>query len=435
MNLSRLTLEADPAEVAARARALAPPSEEVAASVSETLEAVRSGGDAALGELGERFDGVRPVKLRLERAELESAATSIDPALSEALTLAAENIRTVAKAQLREDAAPIQFAQGHAVTVRSVPIESVGIYVPGGTASYPSSVLMGCIPARVAGVARVAVATPPSEDGGADPNVLAACAMAEVDEVYLAGGAQAIGALAFGTETVDAVDLIAGPGSAWVQEAKLQVSRQVGIDSYAGPSELMVVLDESAPIDWLALDLCAQAEHGGAGLLAAAAADPALLDQLATAVALIVAKRPGIADAQLALIEVRDTESAVELANAIAPEHLQLACSGAAELAETVRTAGCVLVGASSATAFSDYAAGSNHILPTGGAGRFAGPLGPNTFRRAMSIVEIPAPAAAELAEPVQRLAEAEGFPVHGESVSVRVAGRPTGAVGKMGET
>ena len=435
MRVSRFTLDGDPAGIAAEVRALTPPPDDVAEAVTETLEAVRTGGDETLLALSERFDGVRPPKLRLERSEFEAAAVSAEPSVLDALSVAAENIRTVAQAELAGDLAPIELPQGHSVTMRNVPLASAGIYVPGGSASYPSSVLMGAIPPRVAGVERVAVVTPPSP-GGADSTVLSACAIAGVDELYLVGGAQAIAALAFGTETVDAVDLIAGPGSTWVQEAKLQVSRRVGIDAYAGPSELMVVFDETAPVDWLALDLCAQAEHGAAGLLVAAAPDPALLDQLEAAVEQLVADPGGRRNTPQDLVEVPDTAAALALANEIAPEHLQLACADAAQGAESVQTAGCVLVGAVSATGFSDYAAGSNHILPTGGAGRFAGPLGPGTFRRSMSMVEIPAAATDQLAVPVQILAEAEGFPLHRESVRVRTrSGRPTGAVGKMGET
>ncbi len=435
MRISRLALIGDTGGLAADVRALTPAPEEVSAAVIETIEAVRSRGDSALLELSERFDGVRPTALRVGRDRIDSAAQLADPAVVEALQIAAENIRAVAEAQLVGDVGPVELREGHRVTVRNLPVAAAAIYVPGGTASYPSSVLMGALPARAAGVERVAVATPPDANGGIDPNVLAACAIADVDEVYPVGGAQAIAGLAFGTETVEAVDVIAGPGSIRVQEAKLQVARTVGIDFYAGPSELAVVFDATAPIDWLALDLCAQAEHGGAGLLVAIASEPGLLDRLEEAVTRGTAEWPSVADVPLALIEAEDIESALGLADAIAPEHLQLACDAAAELADAGRVAGCVLVGASAATAFSDYVAGSNHILPTGGAGRFVGPVGPGTFRRSMSIVEIPPAAAMELATPAQTLADAEGFPVHGESLRARAGSRrPTGAVGKMGE-
>lgn len=435
MKISRLTLNGVAAELAVQVRALTSAPGSVADAVAETLAAVSNRGDAALLELSERFDGVRPAALRIKRDEIESGADAADPSVVEALSTAAENIRAIAEAQLVEDPPAIALPQGQTVSLRSVAVEAAGIYVPGGSASYPSSVLMGALPAGVAGVGRICVATPPSVDGAVDPNVLAACEIAGVDDVYPVGGAQAIAALAFGTETIDPVDVIAGPGSTWVQEAKLQVSRQVGIDSYAGPSELMLIFDETAPIDWLALDLCAQAEHGAAGLLVAVASEPELLDRLSDAVSLSTAQRPSVAGPSLALVEAADVDSAIELADAIAPEHLQIACEAAAEYAAGVRIASCVLVGSAAATAFGDYAAGSNHVLPTGGAARFSGPLGPGTFRRTMSIVDISPAAAAELAAPVAVLADAEGFPVHGESVRARVGSpRPTGVVGKMGE-
>nr|MBA2523666.1 histidinol dehydrogenase [Solirubrobacterales bacterium] len=229
-------------------------------------------------------------------------------------------------------------------------------------------------------------------------------------------------ALAYGTETVAAVDVIAGPGGPWVQEAKLQVSRVVGIDGYAGPSELMVVGDENANAEWAALDLCAQAEHGADGVLVAAGPQD-LLAAIAVGVERIAAGRPSVQDACIALVEVASPEVGLALAEALAPEHLQLDCAGAAELAEAVTSAGCVFVGARSGAAFGDYAAGSNHVLPTGGSGRFRGPLGPGTFRRRLSRVEIGADAAAALAPAVDVFARAEGFPVHGESARVRANG------------
>jgi len=435
MRVERFSAGSGLAGLADRIRSLGPPPGGLTAEVAETLSLVRGDGDGALLELSERFDGVRPASLRIEQGLLEAARGSVDAAVLEALSDAAANISAVAQAQIAAAIPPLQLPQGHSVTVRSVPVAAAGIYVPGGGASYPSSVLMGCLPARAAGVNRVVVATPPNAEGKIDPTVLAACSIAYVDEVYALGGAQAIAALAFGTESVRAVDVIAGPGSARVQEAKAQVSRTTGIDSYAGPSELMAVLDASAPIDWIALDLCAQAEHGVDGLLLAVATGSGLLDELEAAVSNCAAQG-GVGDAPLALVEVSTLESAIELANLIAPEHLQLACEGASALAERVETAGCVFVGASAATAFGDYVAGSNHILPTGGAGRFTGPLGPSAFLRSMSIVDIPAGAAERLAAPAEVLAEAEGFPAHAESVRVRRGStRPTGAPGKMGET
>jgi histidinol dehydrogenase len=279
---------------------------------------------------------------------------------------------------------------------------------------------MCAIPARVAGVRRLVLATPPGPDGSINPLVLAAASLAEVDEIYAIGGAQAIFALAYGSDSVEPVDAIAGPGNAWVREAKRMVSGEVAIDSPAGPSELMLVADRSTNLEWAALDLCAQAEHGGDGPLIAAAVEEDVLAGLRQEVERISSTRDGVDSVPLALVPVHSLSDAIDLANAFAPEHLELMVENAAALAERVTTAGCVFIGPHSATAFGDYVAGSNHVLPTGGAGRFSGPLGPGTFRRKISTVEVPAEAAAKLAPHVDRIARAEGFPVHGESAMIR---------------
>jgi histidinol dehydrogenase len=250
--------------------------------------------------------------------------------------------------------------------------------------------------------------------------VLAAAAHCGVEEIYAIGGAQAIFALAYGTETIAPVDVVAGPGNAWVREAKRFVYGQVGIDSLAGPSELMVVAGHDTDPEWAALDLCAQAEHGADSPLLLAAVEEHVLDAVREATERAAAERPTVADAPFALIAVPDLSDAADLANAFAPEHLQLFEEDAALLAERIRTAGCVFAGRYGATAFGDYAAGSNHVLPTGGAGRFSGPLGPASFRRRISTVEIGPDAAAELAPQVDTLARAEGLPVHGESAMIR---------------
>jgi histidinol dehydrogenase len=279
---------------------------------------------------------------------------------------------------------------------------------------------MCAVPARAAGVERIALASPPGADGLVNPLVLAAAGLCGIEEVYAMGGAQAIFALAYGTETVDPVDVVVGPGNAWVREAKRSVYGVVGIDSLAGPSELMVVAGHDTDPAWAALDLCAQAEHGAGGPLLAVAVEEAVLDTVAEETERAAAERPGTADSPLALLQVPDLSDAVDLANAFAPEHLELLSEDAALLAGRVRTAGCVFAGRHSATAFGDYVAGSNHVLPTGGAGRFSGPLGPGTFQRTIATVEVPAGAAAQLAPYVDTLAGAEGFPAHGESAMIR---------------
>ena len=414
-----------PYALAAEIRAALPSGAEITAQVAELVESVRAGGERRLMDLIEELDGVRLRHPVVAPEAIPAALGQIDAELRAALEVAAENIRRVAEAQVRAEPIEVRQPQGQGIRIADVAVRSAGIYVPGGRAPYPSTVLMGAIPARAAGVDRVVVASPPGPDGTPDPAVLAACAVAGVQEVYAMGGAQAIAALAYGNERVRAVDVIAGPGGPWVQEAKLLVSRQVGIDGYAGPSELAVIFDSTAPIEWVALDLCAQAEHGDDAPLVAISADSRALDRLAEALPRLAAERPSVSDATVHCIEAPDVRAALALCNELAPEHLELACSGASQLASMIRTAGCVFVGPEGATAFGDYAAGSNHVLPTGGAGRFQGPLGPSTFRRRIGVVEMNPASAAELGGVVDTIASAEGFVVHGESARVRGEGPP----------
>lgn len=392
--------------------------------VSQIEREVREEGDEAVLSLTARFDATEaePTALRVAAGETSAALAQLDPALRESLEVAAANIRMVAEAQLSNAPAIVDLPQGQRVTVRDVPVGSAGIYAPGGQAAYPSSVLMCAIPARVAGVERLALASPPGPDGTLNPLVLAAAELCGVDEVYAMGGAQAIFALAFGIESVGSVDVVAGPGNAWVREAKRRVSGGVGIDSLAGPSELMVVAGHDTDPEWAALDLCAQAEHGADGPLLVAAVEETVLDGIGDATERLGAERPGIGDAPLALVQTADLSEAVALANAFAPEHLELLEEDAELLAEMVTSAGCVFAGRYGATAFGDYVAGSNHVLPTGGAGRFSGPLGPGTFLRKLATVEVSAAAAAKLAPHADVLARAEGFPLHAESAMIRGA-------------
>lgn len=378
--------------------------------------------DVALRRLTSQLDGVKqlPETLRVDPAEAEAALQAVEPSWCEAMKIAAANIRSVAEAQVNDEPQVVELPQGQSVTVREVAVPSVGIYAPGGRAAYPSSVLMCAIPARVAGVERLALASPPRPDGRLSGPVLAAAALCEIEEIYAIGGAQAVFALTFGTETVMPVDVIAGPGNFWVQEAKRNVMGVVGIDSYAGPSELMIVAGHDTNFEWAALDLCAQAEHGPESPLVVAAVEEHVLEGIAAAARGAATTRPTVAEAPLALVQVPDLSDAIDLANAFAPEHLELLEEDAALQSNRVRTAGCVFVGAHGATAFGDYSAGSNHVLPTTRTGRFSGPLGPGTFRRRISEVEIPHRAAAELATQVDTLARAEGLPVHGESAMIR---------------
>lgn len=411
-----------PSATATEIRALTPDPRSVEDGVREIVARVRAGGDQAVCELTAEIDGavVPPGQLRVDPSALSAAVESLDVAVADGLRAAIANVTAVAEAQLRERKAT-ELPDGQIVDVEELAVRRAGIYAPAGRASYPSSVVMAAATARAAGVEQIAVcAGPSSPDGEIDPAILAACALCGVDEVYRAGGAQAIAALAYGTETVAPVDVIAGPGGPWVQEAKRQVFGQVGIDGIAGPSELVVVSDGDADAEPLALDLLAQAEHGPDSLVVAISQDADLLELIGVAVQRLIVERPSVKDAPLALVRTETVEDALALADAIAPEHLQLVGPLAEALADRVRAAGCVFVGPAAATAFGDYVAGSNHILPTGGAARFQSAVSPATFRRRMARVSFPAGAAARLAAKGAPLARAEGFPVHAESMERR---------------
>ncbi len=396
--------------------------EPITGGVREILERVRGGGDEAVREQAERFGEALPEALRVDPEAVGAAPGLLEPAVREALRVAAANVEAVARSELEALSRPVlsELSQGQGVEIRNEPVAAAGVYAPGGKAPYPSSVLMCCIPARVAGVQRVALASPPGAGGRPNAAVLAAASIAGVEEVYTMGGAQAIAALAFGTESVEAVDVIVGPGNRYVTEAKRLVFGHVGIDGLAGPSELLVVADSSADANLIALDVLAQAEHGADAPLVVLSPDPGLLDAIAELVEELAADRPSASDAPLALVATPGLEVALDLADAFAPEHLELIFTGADENAARSRVAGCVFVGAGGATAFGDYVAGSNHVLPTGGAARFSGPLGPRAFMRRTSVVRIPSGAAAALAPAAETLAGAEGFPVHGESARAR---------------
>ncbi len=409
---------------AGRIRRLAAPGAAVEEAVRATLEEVRTGGDAALARLTRRFDGVDVPAggLRVPAKELREALAELAPEVAEALRTARTNVGRMAEALVRDEDVALELDEGQRIEVAEVPVRRAGAYVPAGRAPYPSTVVMAAETARVAGVEGVAVCAPPGPGGRSHPVILAACALCGVEEVYRVGGAQAVGALAFGTETIATVDVVVGPGNAWVQEAKRQVAGRVGIDSLAGPSELVVVATADADPELVTLDLLAQAEHGGDSLLVLIAAEDGVLEAVAAEVGRLggEGERPTVADAPLALVRVRDLSAAVELADAIAPEHLELVGSAAEACADRVRSAGCLFVGRDAGTAFGDYVAGSNHVLPTGGAARFQSALGVGTFRRRMARVSLPPGAAARLAPAGAALAEAEGFPVHGESMTRR---------------
>jgi histidinol dehydrogenase len=388
--------------------------------VRAILEEVASGGDDAVRRLTERFDGARVGALRVDPAEVEAALAGMEPAIVDGLRTAIANVRALVEAQLREPVVA-ELEQGQRIEVEEVPVRRAAIYVPGGRAPYPSTVVMGAVTARAAGVDEVVVCSPPGAGGELHPVILAACGLCEVDEVYRMGGAQAIAALAFGTHSVERVDVIAGPGNAWVQQAKKQVAwTEVGIDGIAGPSELVVIADgDDLDADAIALDLLAQAEHGADSPLWLLCPDAELVDAVIEKVERIASERPSVGDALLQVAPAGG-EAALHMVEGLAPEHLELVGERAEALASLVRRAGCVFVGAGAATAFGDYVAGSNHVLPTGGAARFQSALSAATFRRRMARVSLPGEAPARLAPAGAALACAEGFPVHAESMEHR---------------
>jgi histidinol dehydrogenase len=429
MRIERFTIEqvrrlGGPAAAAARLRSLVPGGASVEQAVREIVDRVRAQGDRAVREYTCRFDtaGNDPKPFVVAPQELEEAIELLPPELVAGLQVAIANVAVMAQAGVGEDVA-VDLPQGQRITLREVPVSSAAVYVPGGRAPYPSTVVMGVVTARAAGVLDVAVCAPPGSDGQIDPLILGACGLCGVERVYRIGGAQAIAALAYGTETVDRVDVVVGPGNLYVQEAKRLLAGTVGIDGFAGPSDLLVLLGASAAEHELrlaALDMLAQAEHGEGSLVVAISPGGRVGDELAAMLERLLVERPTVGEAAFALVEGSDARDAIELANAFAPEHLQLIGAELEALAPMVRAAGCLFLGSASATAFGDYVAGSNHVLPTGGAARFASMLSTRHFRRRMAEVRI-GPAAGELAAAGVPIARAEGFEVHAESMEARI--------------
>jgi histidinol dehydrogenase len=404
----------DIAALVGRLRTLIPGGASVAEAVAEIIADVGARGDQAVLEYTQRFDtgGMWALPLEVPASALQAGVEQLAPELRDAIALASANVGEVAVAAVNPDRT-VELAGG-SVTVREAPVQRAAVYVPGGRAPYPSTVVMGVVTARAAGVAEVAVCSPPGRAGEIDEVVLAACALTGADRVYRMGGAQAVAALALGTESVTSVDVIVGPGNLYVQEAKRQLSGHVGIDSFAGPSDLLVIADPGAAAAPIGLDLLAQAEHGPGTLVVAASTDEALLETLRAGVELQTDT-----GARLALVLLDNSEQALELAQAFAPEHLQLIGPQAEALAPSVSHAGCVFVGAAAGTAFGDYIVGSNHILPTAGAARFASSLSPRSFRRTFTEVRVTDPDT--LARAAAPLARAEGFEFHARSMEARI--------------
>jgi histidinol dehydrogenase len=403
-----------PAAVASHLRSLVPGGASVESAVREIVQRVQTEGDDALDDYTRRFDtsGRDPRPLVVTPEELDDAIKLLPLELVAGLQVAIANVALVAQAGVSEDVA-VALPQGHRVTLREVPVGSAAVYVPGGRAPYPSTVVMGVVTARAAGVLSVAVCSPPGVDGQIDPTILGVCRLCGVERVYRMGGAQAIAALAYGTDTVDRVDVVVGPGNLYVQEAKRLVSATVGIDGFAGPSDLLILLGAdvgAGELELAALDMLAQGEHGEGSLVVAISVAGNLDGELAAILERLVVEHPTVGEAAFALVQVPDARTAVEIANAFAPEHLQLIGADVEALAPIITSAGCLFVGSASATAFGDYVAGSNHVLPTGGAARFSSMLSTRHFRRRMAEVRIG-----------QAIARAEGFEVHAESMEARV--------------
>jgi histidinol dehydrogenase len=416
VRIERIEVGGDPVAAAAAVRALAPAPASVSQAVAEIVAAVRDGGDRVLRELVARFDRggtLSDAPLRLAADDLDAGL--LDDDVRAGLEVAITNVALVADAAIGESVA-VDLPQGQRVILREVPVRRAAIYVPGGRAPYPSTVVMGVVTARAAGVEEVVVVTP----GQVDPVIRGACALCGVHEVYAIGGAHAIAALAYGTETIERADVIAGPGSLIVQEAKRQVSDVVGIDGFYGPSDVLVFADASADPHLIALDLLAQGEHGPGAPVAVVSGSSPLLHAVRGALEALAAGREQSDPAAFALVHAESLLEALAFSEAFAPEHLELVGPAVERLAPRVRAAGCVFVGAAGGTAFGDYVAGSNHSLPTGGSARFASGLSPRQFRRRMSEVHIGG-AAAALAAAGAPIARAEGFVVHAESMEARV--------------
>ena len=416
MRIERVSVGGDPVAAAASVRALAPTPASVSEAVAEIVGAVRDGGDRVLRELVARFDlggAPAPDSLRVPVEELDAGLLAHD--VRAGLEVAITNVALVADSGVGEDVA-VSLPQGQRVVLREVPVRRAAIYVPSAQAPYPSALVMGVVTARAAGVEEVAVLTAPP----IDPIIRGTCALCGVHEVYAMGGAHGIAAVAYGTETIERVDVVAGPGSLFAQEAKRQVSDSVGIDGFYGPSDVLVFADASADPQLIALDLLAQGEHGpGAPVVAVSASSP-LLHAVADALGTLGTERGHSDPAAFVLVHAESLLEGLRFCEAFAPEHLELVGPAVERLAPRVRSAGCVFVGAAGGTAFGDYVAGSNHCLPTGGSARYASGLSPRAFRRRMSEVHV-GDAAAALAAAGAPIARAEGFAVHAESMVARV--------------
>ncbi|KKW68268.1 histidinol dehydrogenase [Lampropedia cohaerens] len=399
--------------------------------VAEILQEVQHEGDAAVLRLTERFDGLSaPTMQALELAqdELQAAFEHLPEAQREALQQAATRIRTYHEAQKKASGQGWSYrdADGSLLGQKVTPLDRVGIYVPGGKAAYPSSVLMNAIPAQVAGVGEIIMVVP-TPGGERNPLVLAAAYVAGVSRAFTIGGAQAVAALAYGTQSVPKVDKITGPGNAYVASAKKRVFGLVGIDMIAGPSEILVLADGTTPADWVAMDLFSQAEHDELAQSILLSPDAAYLDAVQQAIDRLLPEQPRAAiiakslNGRGALIHTRDMAQACEIANRIAPEHLEVSSSDPHKWEPLLRHAGAIFLGAYTSESLGDYCAGPNHVLPTSGTARFSSPLGVMDFQKRSSIIEVSESGAQQLGRIAHVLAEGEGLHAHGQAALLRL--------------
>lgn len=393
--------------------------------MKEILAQVKAGGDAAVLDLTERFDGVRP-QLRVDPAEIAAAPAQLDPEVRQALESAAAGIADFHRTQVVDD--HTYERDGIVVRGRKVPVDRAGCYVPGGRAIYPSTVLMTAIPAKVAGVSEVVLCVPPDSTGKVPTVTLAAAAIAGVDEVYAVGGAQAIGAMAYGTETVRPVDVVVGPGNVYVAIAKREVAGLVGVpSSFPGPSEVVVIADDTAPVDLAAVDVILQAEHGPGGLAWLISWSESALDAIDAEIAAQVEVAPRRDDITATFSEggyavlCDSPEQAVAVSNLIAPEHLEIITEDPEALVPLVRHAGAVFCGPWSPASVGDYLAGPSHVLPTDGTARFGSALTVSDFVKDVHVITLDRVALEKAAPVVAAIADAEGLAAHAESVRRRL--------------
>ena len=398
---------------------------DVSQAVAGIIAQVRRDGDQALFELARRFDGAAPDALEVTPAEMDTALAQLDPALRAAMERAAENIRAFHSAQKREGFC-LRRADGTYIGQKITPIERVGLYIPGGTASYPSTVFMNAIPAQIAGCSQIVMVSPPSKSGTIAAPILAAARLAGVTRVFKAGGAQAIAALAYGTETIPRVDKIVGPGNAYVAEAKRQVFGRVSIDMIAGPSEILVVADETCDARYAAADLLSQAEHDRLASAVLVTDSQALAEAVSCEVERQLACLPREAIARESIesfgriLVTDDLPAAIEAANELAPEHLELCVAEPEKWLPLVRNAGSVFLGRYCPESLGDYLAGPNHTLPTSGTARFSSPLSVDDFIKKTQYTYYTPEALAEVAQDIAVFARAEGLEAHARAALIR---------------